>query len=130
MDIEHNSEASVGKRLETLMSDVPDGWAGAGSLALPKPVVADVVAILPLLPAEAVMPEVEVDPECGTVTLSWMADDMSSGFSLVFVGNGCVVGVMSGELHMAPWKLMCTDLDRVRGSLIDPVTKSLVTGVR
>lgn len=72
--------ASIAKRagvlgeLERLQRDLDrlqDGWAGPGSIAPSDQAKRNVERLLSILPGIAHVPEVEVDEDCGDITLRW-----------------------------------------------------------
>ena len=70
-----------------------DGWSGPSSIAPASSAITDLNKLLPAIPAEAAVPEVEVDEAQGDITLRWTKPGHSTGFSFVLRGDGRALGV-------------------------------------
>lgn len=90
-------------RAQNDLARLRDGWAGPGSLAPLPAVLSDLAGLITVLPPYVDDPDFEVDGSDGTITLVWNAGP--SSFSLVLVGNGKVVGVMSPANGYRAWTL-------------------------
>ena len=98
------------------LSRLRDGWAGAGSKAISKNVLADIGALAPLMPPNASKPKVEVDADGEEVVFSWTSPDFRDRFSLTLRGTGRVVGAVvsptNGESGV--WRYLVSDRDLAR----------------
>ncbi|UIN36384.1 hypothetical protein [Methylobacterium oryzae] len=90
-------------RAQRELARLQDGWAGPESLAPLPRVLADLSSLLPILPVQADPPEFEVDGSDGTLALVWNSGPKN--FSLILVGNGKVVGIMSPSEGYRAWTL-------------------------
>lgn len=94
---------SIYDKAERDLSRLKDGWAGPGTLAPRSSVLSNLGVLVSALPLRADIPEFEVDSGDGTLTLVWNSGSRS--FSLIVLGNGKVVGVMSPAEGYAAWTL-------------------------
>ncbi|MGY3035923.1 hypothetical protein ACVIIV_005093 [Bradyrhizobium sp. USDA 4354] len=86
---------TVADKIVRELGRVRDGWAGPGTVAPSKRVLADVETVAMRLPLNLKTPLIDIDEEDGSVALRWIAADKESSFSLVFRGNGKVLGVLA-----------------------------------
>jgi hypothetical protein len=86
---------TVADKIVRELGRVKDGWAGPGTVAPSKRVLADVETVAMRLPLNLKTPTIDIDEEEGSVALRWIAADKESSFSLVFRGNGKVLGVLA-----------------------------------
>lgn len=70
-----------------------DGWAGPGSVAPSSAVLADLDRVLAELPEHYDIPEVEVDPDSGHVTLRWQAQGAQEALAFVISGSRQVLAI-------------------------------------
>jgi hypothetical protein len=85
-----------------------DGWDGSGGKRPSEPTVATLQQLLPLIPMDAVVPDVEVDGGEGLISLRWYSHDNSSVVSLAALEDK-VTGVLSArDLPSFGWELAIT----------------------
>lgn len=111
------SRASVADSVTMELARLKDGWDGAGSISPNTRIKADVQAVLEAMPSRVSMPEMEVEPDDGTVALRWISPDLQASFSLVFRGDGKVTGVLSkiNPPRSTPWTAEVSDDVRIAG---------------
>ncbi|TBB25193.1 hypothetical protein ELH51_27315 [Rhizobium ruizarguesonis] len=84
---------------------VEPGWAGEDSVAPSTRVLRDIRSVSVCLPQFIKMPEVEIEPDDGSVILRWTDDAATASFSLSFHGKGEVIGFLSATNDAKPaWK--------------------------
>ncbi|MFS8115184.1 hypothetical protein QD460_25960 [Rhizobium jaguaris] len=84
---------------------VKAGWAGEGSVAPSTKVLRDIRSASVCLPQFVKMPEVEIEPDDGSVVLRWMDEAAIASFSLSFHGKSEVIGFLSTTENSTPaWK--------------------------
>ena len=105
-----------------------DGWAGEESVAPKESAIRDLLAISYFLPPSSRMPEIEVDPDDGGVSLIWTAINKRRSFALIFNGNNKVVGTMAclDGYRYIPWSHFADQEVRISIELEHEVIMSLV----
>lgn len=88
-------EKTVSDRIARELEDLSDGWAGEGSYAPKSKTVQELTTVIDQLSFKIRMPSVEVDPDDGSVSLTWLAPDRQRSFTFVFMGDGKVTGVFA-----------------------------------
>ena len=94
-------------RLIILLERLPAEWAGPGTSPPSVEAVADVLTVSYLISPLSKMPEVEVDPDSGSVSLIWTRRDKRRSFALMFDGDRRVIGTIAcldGGQYV-PWSL-------------------------
>ena len=82
-------------RLIIFLERVPPEWAGPGTAPPSVEALADVLAVSYFISPQSTMPEIEVDPDSGGVSLIWTRKDKRRSFALIFDGDHRVVGTMA-----------------------------------
>lgn len=112
------SQASVSpiEAIVIRIARLQPGWGGEQSVIPSENVQADLIKFASYLPANLTAPEVEVDPEDGSVTLIWERSPLREGtFAVVFTGSGFAIGASPSDSDFRPWRLPVSD----EWSLID-----------
>ncbi len=106
------------------------GWAGPESVIPSDNAIATlrVLADAPLRGARR--PDVEVDPETGEVTLSWLRADFKCSFTLHFRSDGEAVGVLVEYpvSTYSPWRFPASTIESLSRRLQDPRVWDLIAG--
>jgi hypothetical protein len=106
------------------------GWAGDGTVVPSEGILKDVRYLFMEALEWVDVPGAEVDPDTGTVTLSWSRPGRPAEFSLVLRGKGEVTGVLT-ELpptNYRPWRLPLSDLGAISKRLQEPKVRDLIAG--
>lgn len=108
------THSSVAQKVVRELGRLKNGWSGAGSVAPSDNILRDIQLVASSVPSLTRAPDVEVDPEDGSVVLRWMEAGASRSFSLTFVGQGWVTGFYSADDTSAPaWRLRASDSIRL-----------------
>ncbi len=103
----HHAQSDWYARLNSILVSLgrlQPGWWGAGSLAPRISACRDLERVGFYLPAHAKQPDVEVDESTGSVSLIWSQHSPSTSVTLVFTGDGSVIGIVIGHSFRARWK--------------------------
>jgi hypothetical protein len=106
-----------------------DGWAGSGSLAPSRTAIEDFIVVSKVFGKSYRMPEIEVDTETGDIDLIWAAANYRRTFTMIFNGNGKVIGVLTcldGKIQHDPWSLCVRDGVSILDRLNDSAVKELL----
>jgi hypothetical protein len=101
--VEVNATVSTIDYLVLRLERLSSGWAGTGSRAPRDSAIDDAVELAYCLPVNATLPEIEVDPDTGTITLFWSNSESRSTFALSFDGSGRVLGTIA-SLSIGPFE--------------------------
>ncbi|TBD68308.1 hypothetical protein ELH16_08570 [Rhizobium ruizarguesonis] len=105
---------NVAQKVVRELGRLKNGWAGSGSVAPSANILRDIQLVASSLPSSTRSPDVEVDPDDGSVVLRWMQEGALRSFSLTFVGQGRVTGFYSADDSSAPaWRLKASDSIRL-----------------
>ncbi|MBX5181678.1 hypothetical protein HJB88_03325 [Rhizobium sp. NZLR5] len=102
--------SSIGQTISMELGRLRAGWAGEGTIAPGTKLILDIQNVAASFPAETSMPEIEVDPDDGSVILRWMSLDADCSLSLTFLGKREVtVFYSSPERSLNARKYLVTD---------------------
>jgi len=105
-----------------------DGWAGDDTVAPSHGVIKDFQAASIAFPPLVSLPEIEVDPDDGSVVLRWITAEGKETFSLTFVGNGSVTGYFSSDTSAEPaWSAMVTEARKLATKFTEENVLKLLT---
>jgi hypothetical protein len=117
-------------RLIIFLERMSAGWAGPCTFPPSAQTVEDVLAVSYLVGPLSKMPEVEVDPDSGSVSLIWTRRDKRRSFALMFDGDRRVIGTMAcldgGEY--VPWSLAVDREVQIAAHLEDADVAELLAG--
>jgi len=115
-------------RLIIFLERVPTEWAGPGTVPPSIQAIADVLAVSYLITPLSTMPEIEVDPDSGGVSLIWTRKDKRRSFALLFDGDHRVVGTMAclDGGNYKPWGLSVDQEVQIAMRLEDPDVMALL----
>jgi hypothetical protein len=105
----------------TAIGALEDGWSGEQSKAPSPSVSADIVVALAGM-AFAKEPDVEVDPDDGSVILRWLK--ASESFSLTFLGKGNVAGCYLPSTEPAAWRVPVGEASKFIKESINKITNA------
>ena len=101
------------------------GWWGAESKPPRISACRDLEQVGSYLPSHTKQPEVEVDESTGSVSLIWSQQSPAASVTLVFTGDGTVIGVVIGHSFKARWKHSVTN-DRAILNALSVATAKVV----
>ncbi|MGR9224035.1 hypothetical protein [Rhizobium leguminosarum] len=120
---------SVGQTIAMELGRLNTGWAGDGTVAPGTKLVLDIQNAAASFPAEASMPEVEVDPDDGSVILRWITSNAERSLSLTFLGKGEVTVFFSSPERTTPArKYEVTDIVGLYNRFNDDLVHSIMAG--
>jgi hypothetical protein len=106
--------------ITSVLAEMKDGWFGALSKAPLASVRQDIASALVGI-SFVFDPDIEVDPDDGSVILRWV--NGSESFSLTFLGQGNVGGCYLPSAHPAAWKVPVGDAAITIKENIDNITR-------
>ncbi|MBY3066217.1 hypothetical protein HFO74_22820 [Rhizobium laguerreae] len=121
-------DPNVAQKVVRELGRLKNGWAGLDSVAPSGNILRDIQLVASSLPSSTRSPDVEVDPDDGSVVLRWMQQAALRSFSLTFVGEGWVTGFYSADDSSAPaWRLKASDSIRLAIKFSPDNVQSLLT---
>lgn len=107
-----------------------DGWAGEFSRAPSDGIVRTMQTLAGLLPAGAAEPSAEVDPDDGTVALTWTSNAKDESFTITIFSSGKVGGAHAalGKSALRAWIVPVQDYRKISAHLNQPRLLAIICG--
>lgn len=107
-----------------------DGWAGENSRAPTDEIVRAMQTLAGLLPAGATEPSAEIDPDDGTVALTWTSANKDESFTTTIFNSGRVGGAHAaiGKSAMRAWIVPVQDYRKLSAHLNQPGLLAIICG--
>lgn len=117
-------------RIEHEVGRLTDGWAGRNTRAPSDQIVRAMQTLAGLLPAGATEPSAEVDPDDGTVALTWTSAEKDESFTTTIFNSGKIGGAHAalGKRSMPAWIVPVQDYRKLSAHLNQPRLLAIICG--